>query len=148
VIAEARWTLQRGARLPRIALHPQDLRHPATAAALGPTLDRWLARGAGHAAAGRAGLGCSEDARACFLFPTGRRVPSPVIRWSARTAFRAWSSLVIAEARWPLQRGARIPRIALHPQDLRHPATAAALGPTLDRWIARHPPVTYGALQG
>jgi predicted deacetylase len=125
------------ARLRALGLEPVGFVPPA-----------WLARQAGHDAAGRAGLGFSEDDRVIYFFPSGRRVSSPVIRWSARTAFRAWSSLAVAQARWTLQRGARLPRLALHPQDLRHPATAAALGPTLDRWLARHPPVTYGALQG
>ena len=38
--------------------------------------------------------------------------------------------------------------IALHPQDLGHPATARSIAPTLDRWLARHRPLTYGALAG
>jgi hypothetical protein len=59
---------------------------------------------------------------------------------------RAWGSVAVARARWTLQGGARHPRIAFHPQDLGHPATAASLGPTLDRWLARHPPITYTAL--
>jgi uncharacterized protein len=108
----------------------------------------WLAREDGHGAAGRAGLGFSEDEHAIRLFPSGRRVASPVVRWSARTPLRAWGSLAVARARWTLQRSAPLPRIALHPGDLAHPATAAALGPTLDRWLARHAPISYAALQG
>ena len=108
----------------------------------------WLAREDGHGAAGRAGLGFSEDQHAIRLFPSGRRVASPVVRWSARTPLRAWGSLAVARARWTLQRRAPLPRIALHPGDLGHPATAAALGPTLDRWLARHAPISYAALQG
>ena len=125
------------ARLRALGLDPVGFVPPA-----------WLAREAGHGAAGRAGLGFSEDDRSIRLFPSGRQVSSPVVRWSARTPLRAWGSLAVARARWTLQRGARLPRIALHPQDLEHPATAAALGPTLDRWLARHPPITYGALLG
>jgi predicted deacetylase len=123
------------ARLRSLGLEPVGFVPPA-----------WLAREDGHGAAGRAGLGFSEDQRAVRLFPSGRRVASPVVRWSARTPLRAWGSLAVARARWTLQRNARLPRIALHPQDLGHPATAAALGPTLDRWLARHRPVSYGAL--
>ena len=59
---------------------------------------------------------------------------------------RAWGSLAVARARWTLQRRARFPRIAFHPQDLDHRATAGALGPTLDRWLARHRPIAYSAL--
>lgn len=106
----------------------------------------WLARSEGHAAAGGAGLGFSEDDRGIHLYPSGRRVPSPVVRWSARTPLRAWGSVAVARARWTLQGGAAFPRIALHPQDLAHAATAAALGPTLDRWLARHTPISYAAL--
>ena len=61
---------------------------------------------------------------------------------------RAWGSVAVARARWWMQRGAEHPRIAFHPQDLEHPATAAALGPTLDRWLGRHRPITYSALAG
>jgi len=136
--AAARERIERGrARLRALGLDPVGFVPPA-----------WLARDEGHRAAGGTGLGFSEDDRAIHLFPSGRRVPSPVVRWSARGAVRAWGSLAVARARWALQGGARLPRIALHPQDLGHPATAAALGPTLDRWLARHRPITYTALVG
>jgi predicted deacetylase len=107
----------------------------------------WLAGEAAFRAVGVAGLGFSEDDRAIRLFPSGRRVPSPVLRWSARSPARAWASVAVARARWTLQHRAAYPRIALHPQDLGHPATAAALGPTLDRWLARHRPISYSALR-
>lgn len=106
----------------------------------------WLAREAGFRAVGAAGFAFSEDDRAIRLFPSGRRLPSPVVRWSGRSAVRAWGSLAVARARWALQQRAAYPRIALHPQDLEHPATAAALGPTLDRWLARHRPISYRTL--
>jgi hypothetical protein len=61
---------------------------------------------------------------------------------------RAWASVAVARARWALQGGAPLARIALHPQDLAHRATAASLGPTLDRWLTRHRPITYTALRG
>lgn len=107
----------------------------------------WLAREASFRAAGAAGLGFSEDDCAIHLFPSGRRLPSPVVRWSARSTARAWGSVAVARARWMLQRRAAYPRIAFHPQDLGHPATAATLGPTLDRWLARHRPISYSALR-
>ena len=125
------------ARLLALGLEPVGFVPPA-----------WLARAAGHRAAGGAGLGFSEDDRAIHLFPSGRRLPSPVVRWSARTAARAWGSVAVARARWALQRGARFPRLAFHPQDLGHAATAAALGPALDRWLARHRPIPYASLRG
>ena len=125
------------ARLAALGLEPVGFVPPA-----------WLARPAGHAAAGKNGLAFSEDDRAVLLFPSGRRVPAPVVRWSARGAVRAWGSVAVARARWTLQGRAPLARIALHPQDLGHPATAAAIAPTLDRWLARHRPLTYAALAG
>jgi predicted deacetylase len=124
------------ARLAALGLDPIGFVPPA-----------WLAREASHRAVGDAGLGFSEDERAIRLFPSGARVASPVVRWSARTPMRAWGSIAVARARWTLQAGARVARIALHPQDLEHRVTAAALGPTLDRWLVRHRPIAYSALQ-
>jgi uncharacterized protein len=132
----ARERIARGrARLRALGLEPVGFVPPA-----------WLARDAGHRAVAETGLGFSEDDRAILLFPSGRRIPSPVVRWSARSPMRAWGSVAVARARWALQGRARHPRIAFHPQDLGHAATAASLGPTLDRWLARHPPITYTAL--
>ena len=134
----ARERIARGrARLRVLGLEPIGFVPPA-----------WLARDAGHRAAGGSGLGFSEDDRAIHLFPSGRRVRAPVVRWSARGSIRAWGSVAVARARWTLQGGAPLARLALHPQDLSHPATAAAIGPALDRWLARHRPVTYSALRG
>jgi uncharacterized protein len=106
----------------------------------------WLARDEGHGAARDAGLGFSEDARSVRLFPSGRRVPSPAVRWSARTPVRAWGSVVVARGRWLLQRRARCPRVAFHPQDYAHPRTTRDLPDTLDRWLTRHQPISYAAL--
>jgi predicted deacetylase len=107
----------------------------------------WLAREVGHAAASDAGLGFSEDERSIRLFPTGRRLASPAVRWSARTPVRAWGSVVVAGGRWLLQRRARYPRVALHPQDYAHPRTTRNLPETLDRWLTRHEPISYAALR-
>lgn len=107
----------------------------------------WLAREGAYRAAGGAGLRFSEDDRSIRLLPSGRRLNSPVVRWSARTPLRARGSVVVARARWALQRRTRFPRIALHPQDLGRDITAGAIGPTLDRWRTRHTPGTYASLQ-
>jgi hypothetical protein len=125
------------ARLRAVGLEPVGFVPPA-----------WLARDEGHRAAGASGLGFSEDDSAIYLFPSGRRLAAPVVRWSARSAARAWGSVAVARARWALQGRAPLARIALHPQDLQHQATAASLGPTLDRWLARHRPITYKSLRG
>ncbi|HUQ14634.1 MAG TPA: DUF2334 domain-containing protein [Gemmatimonadales bacterium] len=107
----------------------------------------WLAREEGHAAVRDAGLGFSEDDRSVRLFPAGRRVPSPAVRWSARTPVWAWGSVAVARGRWLVQRSARYPRVAFHPQDYAHPRTARDLPTTLDRWLSLHSPISYAALR-
>jgi uncharacterized protein len=108
----------------------------------------WLARDATHLAVAKAGLAFSEDEHTIRLHRFGRSLRSPVVRWSARTTVRAFGSVAMARARWIWQRRAACPRMAFHPQDLGHPATAGDLAPTLDRWLARHPPISYTALRG
>jgi hypothetical protein len=107
----------------------------------------WLAREVTHDAAAAAGLAFSEDERSVRLLAMSKRVRSPVVRWSARTNTRAWGSVGVAGARSLLQRRARFPRIALHPGDLEHPATARSVVRTLDRWLRRHSPGSYADLQ-
>jgi predicted deacetylase len=107
----------------------------------------WLAREAAHEAAAAAGLAFSEDAKSVRLLQRTTRIPSPVIRWSARTRIRAWGSVGVARGRWLLQRRARVPRIALHPGDLDHQATARSVERTLDRWLQRHSPGCYADLE-
>ncbi|MGH2754062.1 MAG: MBL fold metallo-hydrolase, partial [Actinomycetota bacterium] len=69
----------------------------------------WLAREDGHGAVRDAGLGFSEDERSIRLFPAGRRVASPAVRWSARTPVRAWGSVAAGGlAVEPVQDGATI----------------------------------------
>jgi uncharacterized protein len=103
----------------------------------------WLAREGTHRAVAAAGLAFSEDESAIHLHATGRRLRSPVVRWSSRTPLRAHGSVAVAHGRLILQGRARFPRLALHPQDLSHAATARALEPTLKRWLARHEPAGY-----
>jgi predicted deacetylase len=121
--------------LRRLGLRPTGFVPPA-----------WLAREEGHRAAGAAGLGFSEDERAVRLFPSGRKIPSPVVRWSARSPLRAWGSAAVARARWTLQRKAPLLRLALHPQDLSHPVTARSVVVSLDRWLVAHQPIAYSSL--
>jgi predicted deacetylase len=133
----ARERIDRGLRILRVlGLEPAGFVPPA-----------WLAREEGHAAVGEAGLGFSEDDRAVRIFPAGRRVTSPVVRWSARTPVRAWGSVAVARGRWAVQRGARYPRLVFHPQDLDHPGTTRDLPTTLDRWLSRHEPISYAAMR-
>jgi uncharacterized protein len=107
----------------------------------------WLAREEGYRAVARAGLEFSEDDRRVRLFPAGQRIAAPVVRWSARSPVRAWGSVAVARGRWLLQRSAPVARLALHPQDLDHPATARALPRALDRWLSLHRPISYAELR-
>ena len=134
--AAARVRVTRGLeRLRKLGLEPTGFVPPA-----------WLAREATHEAAADAGLRFSEDARSVRLLPSKLRIPSPVLRWSARTTARAWGSVAVARARSLLQGRARVPRIALHPRDLDHPATARSLVSTLERWLTWHRPGRYADL--
>jgi predicted deacetylase len=129
--------LERGLNsLRRLGLEPLGFVPPA-----------WLARESTHEAAAAAGLSFSEDDRSVRLHPSTVRLPSPVVRWSARTTIRAWASVGVAATRFLLQHGSRFPRIALHPNDLDHPATQRSLIRTLERWLTEHHPGRYADLQ-
>jgi predicted deacetylase len=106
----------------------------------------WLAREVTFEAAASAGLTFSEDERSIRLLQLRRQVPSPVVRWSARSQLRAYGSVGVARVRTAFQRGARFARIALHPGDLDHPATTRSVGKTLDGWLRANPPARYGDL--
>jgi uncharacterized protein len=128
--------MQRGVdRLRALGLEPLGFVPPA-----------WLAGPDIYLVASGCGLRFTEDHRSIRLLPSARRLPSPVVRWSARTPIRAWGSVAVAAARYPLQRGSRWPRIALHPQDLQHTAVSRSHGRTLRRWLTRHRPAGYSDL--
>lgn len=134
--AAARAKIARGLnRLRTLGLDPIGFVPPA-----------WLAREDTHRAVREAGLATSEDDGAIYAFRAGRTIASPVVRWSSRGALRAYGSLVQAELRWRLQQRAACVRIALHPADLDHPATAASLGRELDRWLRQGAPAGYASL--
>jgi predicted deacetylase len=106
----------------------------------------WLARDDTHRAAGDLGLRVTEDERAVRLHPGDVRLPSPVVRWSGRTAARARASALVAGLRGRVQRRAPVPRLALHPADLDHPVTRRSLERALARWVALRGAGSYRAL--
>jgi predicted deacetylase len=106
----------------------------------------WLARAETHAAVKDAGLAVSEDDATIFVHAKGNELPSPVLRWSSRGAFRAYGSVLQAAARWTFQRAAPVMRIALHPADLDHPATAASVQRALRAWLSVRAPGRYSDL--
>ena len=134
--AAAKERIQRGLRVLRdLGLQPIGFVPPA-----------WLAREGCDRAVSSSGLGFTEDQYAVRVFPSGRRLPSPVVRWSSRSSARAVASVAVAAGRWRLQRRAGLMRLALHPQDLSHPATAASLVRSLDRWLSLRRATSYGGL--
>ncbi|MEQ1689729.1 MAG: polysaccharide deacetylase family protein [Gemmatimonas sp.] len=106
----------------------------------------WLARGATHDAVREAGLVFSEDDRAILLHRFGTRLVAPVLRWSARTAARAWGSRIMAAVRWRAWQQEPLLRLALHPQDLSHPATNASVQRDVGRWTRARTVIRYDAL--
>ncbi len=130
----ARLRIDRGiARLRAMGLEPVGFVPPA-----------WLAKRATYDAVRDAGLSVSEDDGAVYVHAAGKRIGSPVIRWSGRGTFRAYGSVFFERTRWWVQRGAPVMRIALHPGDLAHPATAASIERALDAWLGVRQQTFYG----
>lgn len=124
--AAARARIDRGiSRLRTMGLEPVGFVPPA-----------WLAKAATHAAVRDAGLRVSEDDGAVYVHAPGKTVTSPVVRWSGRGSLRAYGSVLFERLRWWFQRRAPVMRIALHPGDLAHPATAASIERGLDAWLS------------
>lgn len=133
---EARLRITRGLEVLRDAgLSPSGFVPPA-----------WLARAECYQAAADAGLRVSEDAGHVFVLNSGLALRAPVLRWSARTSFRAAASAVVCDARSLVPPTASVARIALHPTDLNHPWTAQSLRRALRRWTRRMHPTTYAEI--
>jgi predicted deacetylase len=135
---QARERIERGAALLRsLGLDPVGFVAPA-----------WLAKEGTARAAAACGLVIGEDERYVFLYRRQTRLASPVVRWSARTAFRAHASALVAGLSWLLYRRHPLVRLALHPGDLSHPSTERSLTRSLDRWLATRPVWRYTSLCG
>ncbi|MDZ7632797.1 MAG: polysaccharide deacetylase family protein [Gemmatimonadaceae bacterium] len=106
----------------------------------------WLCRPGTHTACAAHGLRILEDDAAIYLTQAGVKLPSPVLRWSGRTDFRARGSAVQAAWRWRTQQHEPHFRIALHPMDLEHPITRQSVTDELDRWLAARPARPYARL--
>ena len=106
----------------------------------------WLSRVTCRDAITEAGLSVSEDDRSIYLHRHAQRLSSPVVRWSARSAWRARSSAFVARAAAARHGRHPLVRVALHPRDLAHPTTAKSVANALDRWLSSHTPSTYSSL--
>ena len=105
----------------------------------------WLMRADARPGIYAAGVTFTEDEGAIYL-ASGRRIPTPALRWSTRTAFRAQASVLVSEWRWRSQRRTPVMRIALHPADLSHPAVARSVEQALARWTTLRAPRSYASL--
>jgi predicted deacetylase len=133
---EARERIERGAALLRhLGLDPVGFVAPA-----------WLAGQEAARTAAECGLAVGEDVRSVHLYDLAVRLPSPVVRWSARTAVRAHISAQLATAGWLLYRRHPLVRLALHPGDLSRASTERSLTRSLDRWLAARPVEKYTSL--
>lgn len=133
---DARTRMARGlAVLRRCGLHPVGFVPPA-----------WLWRPGTAGIVASLGLPVSEDDGAVYLHQRATKLESPVLRWSVRTRARALLSaaVVAAQSRW--YDGHWLMRIALHPKDLTHEATASSVEHMLDYWRARRHPWRYAML--
>lgn len=133
--ASARNRIARGIRrLRALGLDPVGFVAPA-----------WLARRDCLDAVADVGLRFSEDTHYIHLHDRATRVRVPVIRWSARTLFRAHASVAVAAwtrnvARHPLM------RVALHPRDLSSRPVRRSVLRTLDDYLGRARPTPYCAI--
>lgn len=129
---ELRQLVTRGlTRLRALGLEPGGFIPPA-----------WLVRHDAVPGAFEAGCGFAEDEFAVHL-AGGSRLASPAVRFSARTPFRARASVVVAGARWALQRRRELVRLALHPGDLDDARVARAVDDHIARWSGLGPVARY-----
>jgi uncharacterized protein len=105
----------------------------------------WLMRADARPGIYAAGLAFTEDEAAIYL-ASGSRIASPALRWSARTAFRARVSILVAEWRWRSQRRTAVMRVALHPADLSRPAVGRSVAGSLARWTMNRESRSYASL--
>lgn len=133
--AEARRRIERGVRrFHALGLDPIGFVAPA-----------WLARRETYAAVSSLGLSFSEDDRRIHLHQRASSIPSPVIRWSARSTWRAALSVGIARVRVHLEPTSPI-RVALHPADLASRAVRRSVVQTLAACNERGPSIGYGRI--
>lgn len=106
----------------------------------------WLARPATHGVVRDVGLTLSEDVRRVYIHEPGspsRAVAAPTLRWSGRSDWRARTSRAVGRVRWRLLHPRPAVRMALHPQDLAHDVTRAAVRDAIERWPIERRPCGY-----
>lgn len=81
------------------------------------------------------GIPFTEDHRRLYRTDTGGSLPSPVITWATRTVLRKYGSLVVCPVLARLWSSAPILRVAMHPFDFDHGATAANIRRVLRRLL-------------
>lgn len=128
-------TLGRAGATEKIARGLQTLRQQGLEP-IGFVPPAWLAHEDTFNAVRDAGLAFSEDARGVRVSARNQSLPAPAVRWSGRTTYRAHASAFVASVRWQTQRARPLVRLALHPQDLEHPVSAASVFKEVRKWLS------------
>ena len=107
----------------------------------------WLYSAGARGALAEAGFALAEDHLRVWHPPSGRILArGPVITWATRTPLRKASSLLAAATLRHLLGPLQTVRLAVHPADVRHPATLASIGKSLKILLERRRPGHYSQL--
>lgn len=98
----------------------------------------WLRNDALDAVLRERGFLWTEDHHG-IRFADGTRIPSPVISWASRDAFRRVASRLVCPSLERIWRGSETLRIALHPHDFDWPALERSIDAVLARAARRGP---------
>jgi predicted deacetylase len=98
----------------------------------------WLAPTETHGVVRDTGLAVSEDVSHVYMHQVTPNatttLKAPAVRWSGRATWRAHASRAAANWHWHVSRRLGAVRLALHPQDLRHPVTARSVRSAIGDW--------------
>ncbi len=92
------------------------------------------------------GIALTEDHRAVYDVAAGQRLAVPVITWATRTRFRRIASRVLAPVLLHHWAGRAAIRIAIHPDDVDHPATVRSIERVVDAALRDREPAFYDEL--
>ena len=139
--------LTRGEALRRMKAARAVVEDALGAPAAGFIAPAWLYSDGARAALAEAGFPLAEDHLRIWHPPSGRVLArGPVITWATRTPLRKATSIVAAAAARRLLASLPTVRLAVHPADIRHPATLASIEKSLKILLKRRSPASYSDL--
>lgn len=109
----------------------------------------WLQNAEVRRAVTDSGLAWCEDQLRIHDLQRNRTILAPTLTWASRSLPRRLGSLLyaqIAGRALPLSAaltGEATLRLAVHPNDYRHPELVDSIGRTVRRWLVTHRPVSY-----